>query len=277
MKKTSSKAVTSPVQKLHPAIQELHPARLLDLCKTSRLARTVIVHDDAGSTNEIAMAAAANGAPEGLLVIAEEQMFGRGRKGRRWISSRGKSLTCSLLLRPGRNEEGLTAILALAVVNALGEFVSGIGIKWPNDIFCRGKKLGGILAESKNASVVMGLGLNINESADDFAAEIAGEAISLRMAARKQFDRGFVLCRILEAFETLYDRFQREGFASFRVAVQQELLFIGKLVLIESGGGSFVGNMIGITNEGYLCIDIDGAERVFASGDLTLRERPQRR
>jgi biotin-(acetyl-CoA carboxylase) ligase len=96
------------------------------------------------------------------------------------------------------------------------------------------------------------------------------------MAARKRLDRGLVLCRILEAFETLYDRFQREGFASFRVAVQRELLFVGKPVLVESGGGSFVGNMIGITNEGYLCIDIDGAERVFASGDLTLRERPQR-
>jgi BirA family biotin operon repressor/biotin-[acetyl-CoA-carboxylase] ligase len=270
VKKRASKAAITP-------IQELHPARLLELCKTTRLARSVIVFDEVGSTNAIAMAAAASGAPEGLLVIAEEQKLGRGRKGRTWISRGSKSLTFSLLLRPVRHEAGLTAILALAVINALGEFVNGLGIKWPNDIFCKGKKLGGILAESKNDAVAVGLGLNVNESAGDFPAEIAGCAVSMRITARKQFDRGLVLCRILEAFEKLHEKFQKGGFASFRETVQHELLYIGRRVIIETGGRSFEGNMIGITNEGYLCLDVDGAERVFATGDLTLREKPLHR
>jgi len=90
------------------------------------------------------------------------------------------------------------------------------------------------------------------------------------------FDRGIVLCRILEAFEELHDRFQEEGFAPFREEIQGKLLFIGTQVIIESGEGSFEGRMIGITNEGRLCLDVDGTERVFSSGDLTLRARSRR-
>jgi BirA family biotin operon repressor/biotin-[acetyl-CoA-carboxylase] ligase len=71
----------------------------------------------------------------------------------------------------------------------------------------------------------------------------------------------------------LYDRFQDEGFATFRREVQDHLLYIGKPVVVESGERNFTGTMIGITNEGYLCLEVGGTERVFSSGDLTLRAR----
>jgi len=256
-----------------PTMPDLHPARILGLCETKRLARRIIFYESVDSTNAAAMAAASDGASEGTLFVAEHQTLGRGRKGRRWLSSAGKSLTFSLLLRPKRKEEGLTAILALSVIEALGGVLRGLAIKWPNDIFLKGKKLGGILAESRDDAVVIGLGLNINEERGDFPAVIAGEALSMRIAAKKAFDRGLVLCRILVAFEGLYDRFQDEGFATFRREVQDHLLYIGKPVVVESGERNFTGTMIGITNEGYLCLEVGGTERVFSSGDLTLRAR----
>jgi BirA family biotin operon repressor/biotin-[acetyl-CoA-carboxylase] ligase len=258
---------TNPV----PAAGELHPARLLHLCATKRLARRIILYDSIGSTNATAMAAAAEGAAGGTLFVAEEQISGKGRKGRAWFSAKGKSLTFSLLLRPVERREGLTALFALAVVRALGEFLEGLAIKWPNDVFLKGKKLGGILAESRDDCVVIGLGLDVNEEAEEFPAGIAAEAISMRVARARAFDRGVVLCRILEAFEGLYERFQVEGFAPFREEIQGRLLFVGKRVIVESGADSFEGTMIGITNEGRLRLEVNGTERVLSSGDLTLR------
>ncbi len=170
------------------------------------------------------MAAAAEGADGGTLFIAEEQNAGKGRKGRAWSSAKGRSLTFSLLLRPAVRKEGLTALLALAVARALGDLLEGLAIKWPNDIFLNGKKLGGILAESRDDFVVIGLGLDVNEEAGDFSPGIAAEATSMRIARKRVFDRGIVLCRILEAFEELHDRFQEEGFAPFREEIQGRLL-----------------------------------------------------
>jgi BirA family biotin operon repressor/biotin-[acetyl-CoA-carboxylase] ligase len=264
-------------KKVFSTMHDIHPARILALCQTKHLARRIILFDAVGSTNAAAMAAAASGASAEVLFLAEEQTLGKGRKGRSWHSSKGKSLTFSLLLEPPRRNEGLTAILALAVIGALGDSVKGLAIKWPNDIFLKGRKLGGILAESRDESVVIGLGLNVNEGAKDFPSEIAGEAISMRIAAKKKFDRGFVLCRILVEFERLYDRFQAEGFAPLREEIQGHLLYRGKGVVIDDGTTTLAGTMIGITNEGCLCLDIDGTERVLYSGDLTLREKQRRR
>ena len=256
-------------------MQEIHPARILALCRTKHLSRRIVLFDEVGSTNTAALSSAAAGAKGETLFIAEEQRFGKGRKGRRWLSLRGKSLTFSLLLSPARAAEGLTAIMALAVIVALENFVKGLAIKWPNDIYLKGRKLGGILAESRDEHVALGLGLNVNQTVKEFPPEIADEAISMRIASRNGFDRGIVLCRLLEEFERLYGRFQEEGFAPFRGEIERCLLYRGEVVVIDSGGTPLEGTMVGITNEGFLRLDIDGSERTFSSGDLTLREKPQ--
>jgi BirA family biotin operon repressor/biotin-[acetyl-CoA-carboxylase] ligase len=263
-------------EKAAPAAGELHPARLLDRCATKRLARRIILYDSIESTNAAATAAAAEGAEGGTLFVAEEQTSGKGRKGRMWFSAKGKSLVFSLLLRPAGRTEGLTAVFALAVASAVGDFLKGAALKWPNDVFLNGRKLGGILAESRDDFVVIGLGLDVNEEAADFSPGIAAEAISMRVAGGRPFDRGIVLCRIIEAFEGLYDAYREEGFAPFREEIQRRLLFIGERVIVECGGESFEGHMIGITNEGRLRLDVNGTEKVFSSGDLTLRARSPR-
>ena len=123
------------------------------------------------STNDAALAWAAEGAADLALVIADEQTAGRGRVGRSWITPAGAALACSLVLRPAV-EEGesialYSALGALAVVSALEEkYGLNPEIKWPNDVLVRGRKLCGILAEtvwlgSQAESVVLGIGLNV--------------------------------------------------------------------------------------------------------------------
>ncbi|RJR31800.1 MAG: biotin--[acetyl-CoA-carboxylase] ligase [Candidatus Latescibacterota bacterium] len=251
---------------------DLHPARLLELSGAKRLGRPIYLLDAAGSSNAVAASAAAGGARAGTLFLVEEQTGGKGRKGREWRSVKGKSLTMSLLLRPRRRDEALTAVFALAVARALDRFARPPALKWPNDVFLAGRKLGGILAETTGEAVVIGLGLNVNEEAADFTGDLAGAATSLRAAEGRRFDRGAVLCRILESFEALHDEFERGGFGPLRGEVEKRLLHIGKAVTIESGASRHAGVFLGVTGDGYARVDVGGAERVFPSGDLTLRE-----
>lgn len=251
--------------------RDLHPARLLELCRTARLARSIVLLDTAPSTNAASLSSGAAGAPEGLVFVAEAQTHGRGRKGRTWFAGRGTGLAFSLLLRPKRAEHGLTALFALAAVRALHRTAPGIGIKWPNDLYLRGRKVGGILAEARDGLVVIGMGLNVNERREDFPAEIADEAISLRIAVGRELDRGRILSRILESFERLYERFEREGVGAFRAEIESVLLFRGDEVRVEVGDGELRGRILGLTEEAYLRLAVGGAERVLSSGDVTVR------
>jgi BirA family biotin operon repressor/biotin-[acetyl-CoA-carboxylase] ligase len=251
---------------------DLHPARLLELSSAKRFGRSIYLFDAVESTNVRAMAAAGAGAAAGSLFLALDQTRGRGRKGRGWHSTKGKSLAMSLLLRPRRIEEAVTAVFALAVVRALDGSARSLALKWPNDVFLGDRKLGGILAESRGEAIVIGLGLNVNEEAADFPPDLAGAATSLRMAEGRRFDRGAVLCRILESFETLHDAFDRDGFGGLRGEIEKRLLHIGKMVTIGDGASRHAGVLLGVTEEGYVRIDVGGTARVFPSGDLTLRE-----
>jgi BirA family biotin operon repressor/biotin-[acetyl-CoA-carboxylase] ligase len=254
------------------AALDLHPARLLERRAAARLGSAICLIDAVDSTNALAMAAARAGAAAGALFIAEEQTKGRGRKDRQWHSVKGKSLTASILLRGAPVGEGITAVFGLAVVRALGRSVHGMALKWPNDIYVGGKKLGGILAESRGDAIVIGFGINVNEEAADFPAALADTAVSLRMAAGRRFDRGRVVLDVLESFEALLAEYERAGFALMRPHVEKHLLHIGKNVLIEDGAARYEGVVLGVTDEGYLRVDIGGEQRVFPSGDLTLRE-----
>jgi BirA family biotin operon repressor/biotin-[acetyl-CoA-carboxylase] ligase len=251
---------------------DLHPARVFELCGTARLARPVVFFESADSTNAVAMEAASKGAPEGLLVIAEQQRRGRGRKGRTWSSVRGKSLVFSLLLRPACRAEGLTAVLALAAVEVLARLVKDVGIKWPNDILIGGGKVAGILAEAQGDYVVIGMGMNVNESAAELPVDVRPPAVSLALAVGRQLDRGRLLARIVKTFERLYERFEREGFKCMRDEIEDRLLYIGKAITVTTGDATLEGGLLGITEEGYLRLAFEGQERIVSSADVTLRE-----
>lgn len=169
---------------------------------------TLRVFDSIGSTNDEALAWAAQGAPDLSLIFADEQTSGRGRAGRKWASPRGSSISLSLILRPRLSETEspslFTGLAALAVVDAL----KGVGlraqIKWPNDILLDHKKCAGILVESVWTgdaldAVVIGLGINVLDEAVPPAEELLFPATSLEAAAGRPLDRGDLVRDVLAA------------------------------------------------------------------------------
>ncbi len=250
------------------AVFELHPSRLLGLIQSVRMVRTVLLFSSVASTNDAAMKYHGG---EGALFVAEEQTAGRGRKGRSWRSTVGKSLVVSLVLEPGRAREGLTVLVSLGIARALEGIVPGIGIKWPNDLLVGQRKICGILAEARGDRVVIGIGCNVNEDSRDFPPEIAGGATSLRIASGSYRDRGKILAMIVESFGEVYVRWREEGFAPFRDEVERRLVFTGENVTIDTGSELVGGILRGVTGEGFLRLGTGTEERIFVSGDVTVR------
>jgi BirA family biotin operon repressor/biotin-[acetyl-CoA-carboxylase] ligase len=255
--------------------EDLHPGKLLRILEANRICRSIVLFDVIDSTNGAAMRAAGSGASERVLFLAEEQRRGRGRAGRSWVSAPGKDILFSLLLRPPRDAEGLTPLLAVATVRALAESCGEVMVKWPNDIYIGAGKAAGILAQSKEGVVVLGMGLNVNETAEDFPIDLRGIATSLRIESGRPLARGEVLVRILNELDHCYARWCDFGLSPFVEELGRRMLYTGEPVVLESGNGRFVGVMRGLTEDGRLRLEVEGRERVFASGDLSLRGRPQ--
>lgn len=168
------------------------------------------------STNDVALQCAAEGGAEGTLVVADEQRSGRGRHGRQWHSPAGRNLYCSVILRPTearRQWPELSWVTAAALAATLRDLgVEGLGIKYPNDVYVGGRKVAGILLETRSgpgapAAVVAGIGVNVNMDEADFPAELAGAATSLQVVLGRPVDREALLrglCRSLERHYALW-------------------------------------------------------------------------
>ena len=164
------------------------------------------------STNEDVWDSFSEGIEEGFLVITDHQKKGRGRRGNRWLSEPGSSLTCSFLIKPQLALEKigiLPLLMGVSVVEAISKISQlDCKLKWPNDIILNDKKVGGILAESKRINgeiyVVMGLGINVNEQ--ELPSEISSIATTLRIEKKSPIQREPLLAFILNAFEANYNK-----------------------------------------------------------------------
>jgi len=177
-----------------------------------RIGRRVMIFSRTTSTNDIAWQCAADPSSDGLVVIADEQSAGRGRLGRTWSAKAGQSLLFSVLLRNDPhatdNLDRLTLLAGLATAVAL-ERVSqntsraapAFEMKWPNDLLIEGKKIAGILVESRTSpdAVVIGVGINVTQHAADFPPELQGHATSLRIAGTNTIDRLAVAAELMNA------------------------------------------------------------------------------
>jgi BirA family biotin operon repressor/biotin-[acetyl-CoA-carboxylase] ligase len=159
-----------------------------------------------GSTNDLARGLAAAGAPERTVVLAEEQVAGRGRAGRGWSSPPGLGLWTSFVARPTGDPSLLPLRVGLAVAEALDPFLGGspAQLKWPNDLLVDGRKLGGILCEGSWEAggagfVIVGVGLNVLHSASDFPEEIRERASSIAIAAGASPERRAVAGSVVPA------------------------------------------------------------------------------
>jgi len=148
-------------------------------------------------------------APEGALVVAEEQTAGRGRLGRRWLAPAGTSLLCSLQLRPTVDSERLpelTGVAARACAEAIAA-LTGLepALKFPNDVLVHGRKVAGILAEAREGRIVLGIGINVNVTADELPQDVDRAATSLLVESGREHDRAELLAELLELLERRYE------------------------------------------------------------------------
>ncbi|KAF5407042.1 MAG: Bifunctional ligase/repressor BirA [Candidatus Udaeobacter sp.] len=183
------------------------------------IGREIIVLEQTGSTNDAILQIANANSKEGLVVFAEHQTAGRGQRGNRWESAAGKGLWFSILLRPKidlASSPQLTAWAAEAVSGAIqNEFSLTPTIKPPNDVQIDGRKVAGVLVEMRAQEkaahlAIAGIGVNVNQSREDFPKELQSRAISLAMALGKQIDRQSFAVALLRNLDRTY----REKFAS---------------------------------------------------------------
>ena len=153
--------------------------------------------------------------PEGAVAVAEEQTEGRGRLGRTWQAAAGSSVLVSVVLRPeveAPRLPELSLVAGGAVAEAIAE-VSGVdpAIKFPNDVLLDGRKVAGILAESSDGRVVLGVGVNVNQTEDELPTELQTEPTSLRVQTGETVERAVLLAAILLRLECAYDRWVASG------------------------------------------------------------------
>jgi BirA family biotin operon repressor/biotin-[acetyl-CoA-carboxylase] ligase len=183
-----------------------------------RLGNQVLVVEEASSTNDLVWEAEKRGAPEGFVVFAERQTAGRGQYGRRWESAPYQGLWFSVLLRPPitlNESPRLTSLLAgVAVATIIEETGCAASIKAPNDVYVAGRKTAGVLVEGRTASdrsyvAVAGMGLNVNQTLEDFPADLRATGGSLRIATGRPIQRGHLAVALLRKLETDYRALRR--------------------------------------------------------------------
>jgi BirA family biotin operon repressor/biotin-[acetyl-CoA-carboxylase] ligase len=175
-----------------------------------------------GSTNDEAARLAAQGAPAGTAVVAAEQRAGRGRQGRPWHSPAGANLYCSIVLRPRRplgEWPDLSWVLAAAVAAWAREAgAGGATVKHPNDVLVGGRKLAGLLLESRTGggepgALVVGIGVNVNTGLEEFPPELRASATSLALVSGRPLEREALLGRLFAHLDAWYGLWERDGAA----------------------------------------------------------------
>jgi BirA family biotin operon repressor/biotin-[acetyl-CoA-carboxylase] ligase len=267
--------------------EELNPAALRAALVGTRFPARLHHFPTTESTNTLLLEAAANGAPEGTLYLADAQTLGRGRGGHTWHSSPGDGLYLSVLAKPAlplREALWISLATGLAVQSAI-KTVTGldIDIRWPNDLLLPqatgpGKKLGGILVEAAATPgedallryAVIGIGLNINH--ESFPPELSAIATSLRIATNQEQSRNALLIAILRALDLELTRLEAHQpdlqpgiLARFTAA---STWVCGKRVHVPEQGG-YTGTTAGLDRNGYLLVDADDhTQRTVLSGGV---------
>lgn len=237
------------------------------------------------STNDEARRRAVAGAPEGLVMVAEEQTGGRGRRGRSWLSPPGLGIWCSLVLRPPlapREVLPLGLLTAAAARAALAETGLPVAIKWPNDlVLANGLKLGGILmemgAEAERVHyVIAGVGINVNQRGEDFPGPLAATASSVGMALGRPVPRVPLLRSLLREFAHRYHAALSGGFQSVLAEVRHHCITLGQWVQVESEGEPWLGRALDLTADGALQVLPENAETpvTLYAGDVSIRPAP---
>ena len=209
--------------------------------------------------------------PDGAIAITDHQTGGRGRLGRRWVAAPGTAVLVSVLLRPPaeRRAPELSLVAALAVALALDDAIGGddaAQIKWPNDVLVEGRKVAGILAEMRGTSVVLGIGINVNQEAEELPEGARLEAASLRSLDGVVRDREAVLKALLHHFDRLYAAWHAVGLSAVHAELTARDFLRGRRIR----AGEAVGVTAGIDFAGRLMVETAAGPVYVESGEIVL-------
>ncbi len=239
--------------------------------------REIKIFETTGSTNIEAFQLASAGLSEGSIILAERQESGKGRLGRIWSSPSGKNVYLSIVMRPEIPPyiaPRLTIVTAVALSDTLIE--TGINdhrIKWPNDILSGNKKLSGILTEMKGDTdsiefIIIGIGINVNASPDDYPPELRDNITSLKMLLDNEIDRNYFVSKLLTNFEKYYNQFLEGKFSTIVSIWKDRADIINKNIKVQQFNESFTGRVIDLNEDGNLIVDTGGSLRTVNSGDI---------
>lgn len=220
------------------------------------------------STQDLARAAAADGAGEGWTVVTDTQREGRGRQGRSWVAPRQKAILFSTVLRPPLDVLPMLPLLAaLAVAGGIEVATSALtDLKWPNDILLNGRKLAGILLERPaGAAVVLGVGLNVNQSRE----EIPEGGTSLAIELGHELEREPLLAAILNDLGNAYERADREGVGWIAPGWRSRSSMLGEAVAFHRDGALIRGIAEDLLADGALRVRLEDGSRIsLVAGDV---------
>ncbi|XVO86933.1 bifunctional biotin--[acetyl-CoA-carboxylase] ligase/biotin operon repressor BirA [Pseudomonas palleroniana] len=239
----------------------------------------VYISDSVDSTNAEALRLVDAGCAAPFLVLAEQQTAGRGRRGRKWVSPYAQNLYYSLVLRIEgglRQLEGLSLVVGLAVMQALREAgVQRAALKWPNDVLVEDKKIAGILLElvgdpADICHVVLGIGINVNMQK---AADVDQQWTSVQLETGSSVDRNHLVARLGLHLQGYLNRHKSLGFSALQEEWEQNHLWQGRAVSLIAGVNQIDGVVLGIDRQGALRLSVDGVEKTYSGGELSLRLR----
>lgn len=264
---------------------KLLPDELRRFLRAGVIGSRIIHFEETGSTADAARRLIDEGAPEGTVVVAESQTAGRGRMGRSWITPPGTAIAISVILYPRLNPTRVPLLslgTALAVKRAVDQVVrketgaaAATDLKWPNDVYLNGKKLGGVLVETaaeldRVRWAIASAGLNVN---NEFSGtELAGRATSLAQEFDRSFSRRALAAAILNELDRVYSESRNEaGLQAIRSSFEQHDLLEGRRVDVTTPEGLISGTAAGIDAEGRLLVrEAEGKMQALFSGEATL-------
>ena len=255
------------------------PLELLELDQLAASPWSVAISHSLDSTNAEALRAVDRGVTAPFVILAERQTAGRGRRGRKWVSPFAENIYYSLVLRMDggmRQLEGLSLVVGLAVLSALRAVgVSDAGLKWPNDVLVSNKKIAGILLElvgdpADVCHVVLGIGINVNMRV---ASEVDQAWTSVFLESGVATNRNELVSKLSDSLRMYLKRHELSGFSAIQSEWEQNHLWQGREVSLIAGVHQVNGTVMGIDRQGALRMSVNGEEKVFSGGELSLRLR----
>ena len=243
--------------------------------RTRWMGRAAHFFESVDSTQVVARKLIAENCPDGTLVVARAQSAGFGRRDRIWDSARG-GLWASLVLPAAFPRQGYGAfslVCALAIAQAIEELVAiRCHLKWPNDVWCKDKKVCGILSEMEEKFLILGFGVNVE---NELPPELQNQAANLAQLSSKKIDRLLLCAQILNKLEIYFQLFKEQSFAPFYEPYIERCLWKGEAVFLQEGSQIWSGTLTEINLQGQLVLkDKFGEQKKFSAGEVSLRLNP---